>query len=515
MIESLDILLYHFFIAILHMVGATILGITGVYLLGMIGVGYYFYQKGEDGVTEYFLAGKRAPWYLVAASFFATGMGAGATIGLAESVYQQGTIAAAWKYGGTYAVVGILLLVVLLAGKLPNTTGVTIPGILGDRYDSKTRNLTTLFIVLMFLGTLGAQWLAIGTIISFFLPNMLTVLQAAVIGAIIVTLYTLLGGMSAVMWTDLVQGVILFVGLWLLAALAIPKLGGWGTISREATAISPQALDPLAISTVALVGLTIQFLPYTFVAQDFLQRIMAARSSRDGVIGTILTGVFATALVVVPVLAGVFGLIQYPDISNPKYIIPQLATDILPVWAAGILLAALAAAVMSTGDSLLLSLSSNVVDDFYLQYVDPDADAQAQQRVSRMVVAVIAVLSLGMAFLLPQILDLLILATIAITAGAVVPWLAVFYWPRATANGAFWSMLVAGFAAVIWGILGFINGTTTYMGFPPMFVGLPLSLMLFVGISLYEDPEYESVREAAEAHNLDLATRIPSQSADD
>jgi SSS family transporter len=492
-----------------------IVGITGLYLAGMIGVGYYFHRQGKEGVTEYFLAGKRAPWYLVAASFFATGMGAGATIGLAESTYQQQTVAAAWRYGGTYAVVGILLLVVLLAGKLPKTTGVTIPGILGDRYDRKTRDLTTVFVVLMFLGTLGAQWLAVGTILSFFFPEMLTVLQAAVVGAVIVTAYTVLGGMSAVMWTDLIQGVILFVGLWLLAALAIPDLGGWGTISREATAVSPQALDPMAISTVALVGLTIQFLPYIFVAQDFLQRIMAARSSRDGVIGTVLTGVFASALVVVPVLAGVLGLIRYPNIENPKFIIPQLAADILPVWAAGILLAALAAAVMSTGDSLLLSVSSNVVDDFYLEYVDPDAGAATQQRVSRAVVVVVAVLSLGMSFLLPQILDLLILATIAITAGAVVPWLGVFYWTRGTANAAFWSMLVAGVAAVVWGVLGFASGSLTFMGVPPMFVGLPLSVLLFVGISLYEDPEYERVREAARTHNLDLGSKIPDQVTDD
>jgi Na+/proline symporter len=336
-----------------------------------------------------------------------------------------------------------------------------------------------------------------------------------VIGAIFVTAYTLLGGMSAVMWTDLVQGIVLFLGLWLLAVLAIPNFGGWESITQQAAAVSPTAMDPLAISPIALVGLTIQFLPYTFVAQDFLQRIMAARSSRDGIIGTILTGLFTTALVVVPVFAGVLGLIRYPDISNPKYIIPQLATDVLPAWAAGLLFAALAAAIMSTGDSLLLSVSSNVVDDFYLEYVDPEADPSTQQQVSRVIVVAIALLSLGMAFLLPRILDLLILATIGITAGAVVPWLAVFYWPRGTANAAFWSMLIAGFAAMIWGLVGFLNGTTTFMGLPPMFVGFPLSILLFVGISYYEDPEYEQALQAARDHNLSIAADIRDGVTDD
>lgn len=497
------------------MVQSSTLGITLLYLAGMIGVGYYFFRQKRNGVIEYFLAGKRAPWYLVAASFFATGMGAGATIGLAESTYHQQTVAAAWKYGGTYAIVGTLFLAVLLSGKLPRTTGVTIPGIMGDRYDDKTRTLTSLFYILMFIGTLGAQWLAVGTLISFFFPDTLTVLQAAILGAVIVTLYTVLGGMSAIMWTDLIQGIILFFGLWVLAFLAIPELGGWATLSQEITTIAPNALDPMGISTIAIIGLTVQFLPFTFVAQDFLQRIMAAKSGRDGVIGTILTAGLATTFVFVPVLAGVIGLVKYPNIGDPRYIIPQLAVDLFPGILAGLVLAALAAALMSTADSILLSVSSNIVEDFYLEYIAPTAGKAEQQRISWLVVGGMAVLSLGMAFLLPRILDLLILATIGITAGAVVPWLAVFYWPRGTANAAFWSMLLAGFTAVTWGFLGFMNGTTTYLGIPPMFIGLPLSVLLFVGISLYEEPEYDSVVSTARDHNLNIASDIGNVRSDD
>lgn len=491
------------------------LTIVVLYQICMIGVGYYFYTKRTGGITDYFLAGKQAPWYLIAGSLFGTGIGAGAAVGLAESTYRQQTIAAAWKYGGTYAIAGILLLLVLLSDKLPQSTGVTIPEIMEDRYDRKTRNLMTVFFILAFIGALGAQWLAVGSIISFFFPDTLSIFQATVLGATVVTLYTLLGGMSAVMWTDLIQAIILFVGFWLLAVVAIPEFGGWTTIARDASTISSQALDPLAIRPISVLGFTLQFLPLFLIGQDLLQRIMAARSNRDARIGIILAGIFASVLVVIPVFAGIIGFVRYPDIGNPKYIIPQLVVDVLPVWAGGILLAALVAAVMSTGDSLLLTTSSNVVNDFYLVYVDTEASPALQQRISRLVILFTSLVSVAMAFALPRILNLLIVSTLVIAAGGVIPWLAVFYWPRATANAAFWSMLIAGFSAAIWGVLGFLNGSTAFMGVPPMVIGLPLSLLLFIGLSIYEEPEYDRALATAEQHNLSQVSDIRDMIADE
>src|SRR5699024_1129714 len=101
--------------------------------------------------------------------------------------------------------------------------------------------------ILRFVSTLAAQWPAAGTIISFVFGDLLTVTQGAILGAVIITIYTAAGGMSAVMWTDFIQGVLLFVGTWIVAIVAISDFGGLSAMTTEVTAVAPQAFDLFAL----------------------------------------------------------------------------------------------------------------------------------------------------------------------------------------------------------------------------------------------------------------------------
>jgi SSS family transporter len=417
------------------MVRQTITAIVAVYIVGMLAVGYFFHQKGMDDLEDYFLAGKGAPWFLIALSFFATAIGAGGTIGLSASTFEGQSITAFWSYG--IALASFFIVAVLLGNKLPGTTNITIPSMLEDRYDEKTRGAAVPFYLLRFVSTLGAQWLAAGTIISFLFGDMVTIEQAAIAGALIITAYTVLGGMSAVMWTDFIQGVILFVGLWLLTIMGISEFGGWSAMTSEVTATAPQAFDLFAMEWTLVAGYVVTLVPTMLVRQGYLQRIMSARSDRDGFIGTTLNGVIGFAYIPVPLLIGAIGLVMYANIEDPQLIMPQMAIDILPTWVAGIVLAALAAAIMSSGDSFLLSGSSNIVDDIYLRYLNPEASNEKQQRISRLTVIGLMVLSLGLALVVPGIIDLIVFGAVALTGGVLVPWLAVFYWPRGTSDAAF------------------------------------------------------------------------------
>lgn len=502
------------------MVQELIGGIVLVYVIGMLGIGYFFHKQGMVDLEDYFLAGKGAAWYLVAMSFFATTIGAGGTIGLTASTFNDQSITAFWSYGITIA--SFFIVAVLLGHKLPTTVNITIPSMLEDRYDEKTRAAAVPFYLLRFISTLGAQWLAAGTIISFIVGDLLTVTQAAVIGAVIITAYTVMGGMSAVMWTDFIQGAILFVGLWILAIAAIFEFGGWSAMTTEVTSTAPQAFDLFAMEWTLIAGYVVTLVPTMLVRQGYLQRIMSARSDRDGFIGTALNGVIGFAYIPIPLLIGVMGLVMYANIDNPQLIMPQMMTDILPTWLAGFLLAALTAAVMSSGDSFLLSGSSNVVDDIYLRYLNPDASNEQQQMVSRITVIGLMVFSLAIALVVPGIIDLIVFGAVALTGGVLVPWLAVFYWPRGTSDAAFWSLAIGAGMTVIWWWAGYFADTAEFMGLHPVFIGLPLSIILFFAISLMQEPEYEQVLKTAQKHNLESlekrtrnAMDEPSTTADD
>lgn len=194
-------------------------------------IGYYFHRKGMDNIQDFFLAGKGAPWYLVALSFFATAIGAGGTIGLTGDTYVEESITVFWSYG--IIVVGYFITAFLLGHKLPTTTGITIPEMLEDRYNEQTRVIAVLFYLLRLTSGLAAQWIAGGVIISFILGDLVTVQQGILIGAIIVALYTGFGGMFAVLWTDAIQAAIIFVGLWTLTIVGIQDLGGMVSYSQS------------------------------------------------------------------------------------------------------------------------------------------------------------------------------------------------------------------------------------------------------------------------------------------
>lgn len=483
------------------MVQAVIGGIVLVYIIGMLGIGYFFHRKGVADLEDFFLAGKGAGWYLVAMSFFATAIGAGGTIGLTASTFDEQSITAFWSYGITMA--SFFVVALLLGHKLPSTVNITIPSMLEDRYDEKTRAIAVPFYLLRFISTLGAQWLAAGVVIGFIVGDLLTVTQAAIIGAVIITAYTVLGGMSAVMWTDFIQGSILFVGLWILAIVGILEFGGWSTMTSEVTSVAPQAFDLFAMEWTLIAGYVLTLVPTMLVRQGYLQRIMSARSNRDGFIGTALNGFIGFAYIPVPLLIGAMGLVLYSNIGDAQLIMPQMMLDLLPTWVAGLLLAALAAAIMSSGDSFLLSGSSNIVDDIYIRYLNPDASQKQQQRISRLTVIGLMVFSLALALVVPGIIDLIVFGAVALTGGVLVPWLAVFYWPRGTSDAAFWSLGVGAGLTVAWWWAGYFANTAEFLGLHPVFIGLPISIILFFGISFLQEPEYEQVLETARKHNLE------------
>jgi len=175
-------------------------------------------------------------------------------------------------------------------------------------------------------------------------------------------------------------------------------------------------------------------------------------------------------------LIGMIARILLPDIADPELATPMIILELLPIGIAGIVIAAYIAAVMSTADSVLMGPVAIFTNDIYRKHLKPDASDASLVRVARIATLVIGTLGIGMAYLVPNVLDLILYAYTFGAAGLFFPMLALLFWPRATASGAFWSILCAGSAAVIWSAVGEPWGiAASWTGW---LIGLPLLVIV-------------------------------------
>jgi SSS family solute:Na+ symporter len=277
-------------------------------------------------------------------------------------------------------------------------------------------------------------------------------------GAIILA-YTALGGLKAVIYTDVFQMVVLMIGIVFIAVpIGLWQVGGWSGIvahfsSDPATA---SLVDWGAVGWRQAIGWFFSIFPVWFISIAAMQRIVAARDEMTARRAFFLTGVpiewplFAIG----STLIGMIARILLPDIADPELATPMIILELLPIGVAGIVIAAYIAAVMSTADSVLMGPVAIFTNDIYRKHLQPDASDASLVRVARIATLVFGTLGIGMAYLVPNVLDLILYAYTFGAAGLFFPMLALLFWPRATASGAFWSILCAGSAAVIWSAVG-------------------------------------------------------------
>jgi SSS family solute:Na+ symporter len=298
---------------------------------------------------------------------------------------------------------------------------------------------------------------------------------AAVIMALIVILYTALGGLQAVVYTDTIQWIILLSGM----VLAIPAgwiyVGGWEGVS---TALPESHFSLLNVDAVTFLRWMVSIVPIWFVAMTVYQRIYATRD-----IKTARRAWFMAGLLEYPVLAflgvtlGMLARVAFPE-AEAEMGLPLLLTDVLPVGLTGLVVAAYFSAIMSTADSCLLASVGNIVHDLYLRYVKRNASLRHTLAVSRILTIAIGSVSLIIALKVPKVLDAILLSYGFLVSGLFVPTIAALCWKRATSTAALGAMVAGGVCAVTLQVRPEWNPTSE-----PAFVAIPLSLTVLLVLS--------------------------------
>jgi sodium/proline symporter len=431
-----------------------------IYLLILLGLALWSRSEART-MSGYFIAGKKLPPWVVAFSTNATGESGWLLLGLTGMGYAAGA-QAFWVVAGE--VIGIALAWLLLSRRLKrladNSDSITVPDVLAARFDDRLhilRGLSALIIILMVLAYVAAQMVATGKAIGGFTG--IDYHWAVISGAAIIIAYTLVGGYKAVAWTDLIQGVLMLLGLIVLPLVAITELGGWDAMVENLRAQDPNLLGPWGPqgkSTAALVAVASFLaigLPFMGVPQ-LMVRFMSARSV-DSLKPAMTISVVVIALFDIgAVLTGMAGRALFPELPDPESILPLLSNELLTPFLAGVMMVVVMAAIMSTVDSLLILASSAVVRD-YMQKIRKSllSDGQLTLR-GKWLTLIIGLAGVGFALQQTPLVFWFVLFAWSGLGAAFGPVLLCGLWYKPTnLNGAIAGMLGGFLTTMLWVVL--------------------------------------------------------------
>lgn len=331
------------------------------------------WSRQETGtLAGFFLAGRKLPSWVVAFSANATGESGWLLLGLTGMGYAVGA-QAFWVVFGE--VIGIALSWGLVARRLKRLSdesgAITLTDVLVARFGDTRhllRGVSVVVILTMVTAYVAAQMVASGKAFGTFMKMDYT--TAVLLGAGITMAYTFVGGYKAVAYTDVVQGVMMLLGLIVMPIVAINAAGGWNAVTRELGTVDPGLLRLVGAgengvaSWVVIVSFLAIGLPFLGVPQ-MMVRYMSTRSERDIVQASFISVAVILAFDVGAVLTGMAGRALFPGLGDPETIFPLLAGELFPPVITGVFMVVVVAAIMSTVDSLLLLASSAVVRDLF------------------------------------------------------------------------------------------------------------------------------------------------------
>ncbi len=434
--------------------------VLGIFFLGLVGIIIWvLYQKEED-TTDYFLAGKNAGWLSIGSSIFASNIGSEHLVGLAGAGFISGMAMAHWEMHAWL----ILVLGWVFVPFYDRIKIYTMPEFLERRFSAGSRSVLSIISLVSYVLTKVAVTVYAGGVVFdtvFGIDSIqlfgreVDFFWVSAVGLVVITgLYTVLGGMRAVMYTSVLQTPVLLFGSIVILIVGIIKIGGWAEVESivgpNLKLVRPAA-DPDFPWTGVLLGSAIIGFWYWCTDQFIVQRVLSGRNQQQSRRGTILAGYFKLLPVFIFLVPGMiaFALSQKGllEVGSSDSAFASMVAKLLPQGITGIVVCGLLAALMSSLASLFNSSAMLFVEDFYKK-MRPNQSGKHYVVIGR--IATGSVVILGIVWI-PVMLGLgkVLYEYLQGVQGLLAPAIAsVFllgvFWRRTTQKGAFWGM-IAGF----------------------------------------------------------------------
>ncbi len=468
------------------------IGILVGYLILSRLIPLWLNRGGGDDSDGYFLGGRNFTWPLIGFSLFATNMSGASFVGLAGAGYNSGI--SVYSYEWMAAIILILFVFFILPFYLRSEV-FTMPQFLEERYDRRSRLAFSGFLIFlsMFLDCAGALYA--GGLVGQTLFPVVPLWGHILVLALLAGVYTIFGGLGAVVISDSIQAVVLIIGGTIVFFMTFAAIPSWSEMVAAAPEGALSIIQPISDPALPWPGLfsgvLIIGIYFWTTNQLIVQRTLGAKNLNHGRWGSLFAGFLKLPILFIMVLPGTMAIVLYPDLANPDLAFPTLAFDLLPVGLRGVILAALVAAITSSVDSVLNSASTLVTMD-YVKTFRPDTSDRTLVFIGRVTTAIVMTVAI---FWAPQIQRFPTLWQYfqSVLAYAVPPIVVVFLvgisWMRGTRHGAFWTLAIMVPTGLVFFVLNEILGVFTIQFLYASGISFLLSIIVYVGISLVTEPE--------------------------
>lgn len=404
--------------------------------------------KGMKSLQEFSVSHRSYTSLVIFATLSASFIGGGFSIGNAEKVFRFGiaNIIALWGFS-----LKEILVARFIAPRMDNFPNVISVGdVMEQGYGKQAKVITGFFSVFLCAGIVGAQVGAMGVIFKVFVG--IEPIWGILIGCGIVIAYSTIGGMRAVVLTDVIQFIVLAIGLPVALIFGIVKLGGISAI-REAVPASHFSVPSEALPFGAFISLFLTFLLGETLVPPYVQRLFIGKDSAHTARGTMLSGIFSVPFFVITGAIGLVALALDPKL-DPNLAMPYVIRTVLPVGVRGVVIAGVISIVMSSADSFLNGAATSCINDIVKPLRNKPLPERLELLLAKLTNCAVGILAVIFAIKISSILDILIYAYNFWAPVILVPLAAVFLGVRVTKAG-FLIGTVAGAAGVlIWnGIL--------------------------------------------------------------
>ncbi|HTN20257.1 MAG TPA: sodium:solute symporter [Pelobium sp.] len=401
------------------MIGTLDLTIIILYILAIVGIGLWAGLRGKknnqsDSAGEYFLAGKSLRWPVIGLALFATNISCVHLVSLAQSGFDTGLLNGNFEWMAAFV---LILLAVVFAPFYIKSGVSTLPDFLEKRYDKSSRDwLAIISVISAVIVHIAFSLLAGGIVLqTLFGVNMYT---SVIIISILTAIYTILGGLRAVVVTESIQTIVLLVGAVIMSIAAYFKMGGWEPMVNvlsethhleKLSMMRPQGDESGMPWYAVFLGYPIIGIWYWCADQTIVQRVLGAKNENHARMGPIFCGFIKILPVFIFVMPGLFSytlaesgkldlssittLVNGTKIVNSKGIYTLMITQLVPSGLIGLLVAALLSGLMSQISGALNSISTLTSYDIYLRY-RPETSPKKLVKVGKIAAAVSVVVSL-------------------------------------------------------------------------------------------------------------------------
>ncbi|WP_421917853.1 sodium:solute symporter family protein [Marinifilum sp.] len=430
-----------------------------IYFTAMLGIGVYFFKKNENN-EDYYVGGRQLGAWHIGLSVVATDVGGGFSIGLGGLGFAIG-LGGSWMLftGLVGAWLSAVVLIPIISKLSQKNKLFTFPQIFEYFYNHKVALIAGVISAIGYIGFTSSQLLAGAKLASATFTE-IDLNAALIIMGMLAVVYTSIGGLKAVIYTDTVQWIILMAGLLFIGLpVSYYKIGGIEVIR---TTLGKEFLSLGNVSWQQIVNWGITIIPIWFVGMTLYQRIYASKNEKEAKKAWFIAGLFEWPLMAfMGVTLGLFSRVAYEngmfaDFGNAlgttldaEMGLPVLLNTVLPAGIMGLMLSAYFSAILSTADSCLMAASGNVQTDILGKIFKFKQNAKFQLRVSQVITLVIGGLALFLASRMTNVLELMLYSYAFMVSGLFVPVIAALYGKRPNATAAISSMISGGVTTVL------------------------------------------------------------------